>query len=288
MSEKQLRVYLFGVMSLAVGEQAMPLPNTSASRRLLAYLLLRKDRSHARSTLAGIFWAELPEARARKSLSQALWQIRQSLPDLIEASVEEIAIANANSIWTDTYEFERRLSAYLSDAPENLNTTHLSAALALYRGDLLEGIYNDWVLLARERYNNLYLQGLEKLAKLEKMGKNYAQALGLVQKLLKLRPYDESFHREAMRLYHLLGKANTAIRQYERCCQILRSEFDVEPEARTTLLAQEIKRQAPDIKSTYLPKPLKPPKPVILDKERARATPLIGRDEPRTKLLQYM
>ena len=79
MSKKVLHVYLFGVMSIEKDGQNIPLPSSVVARRLLAYFLFNKDRPHTRAVLAGIFWGEMPETRARKALSQALWHIRQNL-----------------------------------------------------------------------------------------------------------------------------------------------------------------------------------------------------------------
>ncbi len=288
MPKKQFRAYLFGVMSLQIEGQPIPLPNSAVARRLLAYLLLHKDRPHPRSVLAGIFWGESTETRARKSLSQALWHIRQSAPDLVAASTEEIVVADAESVWTDAYAFETIINAHLSERLEDTGALDLNNALELYRGDLLEGVYDDWLLLERERYSDLYLRGMENLAKLEKRGGYYRRALEITQELLKFRPFDESFYQEAMRLYYLLGKADAALWQYETCCQILKEEFDVGPNPKTVLLAQEIARQSSAPESIYLPKPLISQKPINLDAERATSISLIGREKNRDELLHHL
>ena len=289
MQSKRIRVHLFGVMSLDIEGQSVPLPNSAVARRLLAYLLLQKDRSHSRTVVAGTFWAELSEVRARKALSQALWHIRKSLPDLLETSTEEIVVAEANTIWVDTHQFEMMIEAHLSGQAEASDLISLNDALELYCGDFLEGVYDDWALFERERYSDLYLQGLEKLAKLEKMSGDYQRALDSTQQLLKRRPYDEGFHQEAMRLYYLLGKADAALHQYESCCQMLRDEFDADPEAKTVLLAQEIANQSVPSTSIYLPKPLASQKPINLAAKGARAIiSLIGREAPRDELLRHV
>ena len=75
-----LRVRLFGGLALAWDETPLPAIPGVTTRSLLAYLLTYRDRAHTRDLLAGTFWPSLPDAVARRRLSQTLWHIRRILP----------------------------------------------------------------------------------------------------------------------------------------------------------------------------------------------------------------
>ena len=74
-----LRVHLLGGLKLTWdGEPVLTIPGRAA-RSLLAYLVIHRDRAHARNHLTGLCWPDLPDRVARRRLSQALWQIRHTL-----------------------------------------------------------------------------------------------------------------------------------------------------------------------------------------------------------------
>ena len=75
-----LRVFLFGGFQLAHDDN--PTANSKITRgvkALLAYLLLFRHRMHPREVLAGVFWGDHSEDRARSCLSTAIWRLRQAL-----------------------------------------------------------------------------------------------------------------------------------------------------------------------------------------------------------------
>ncbi len=74
-----LRVYLFGGFDLHSDGAPLPAIPTQKARSLFAYLITYRDQRHTRDLLAGLFWPDMPDARARRRLSQALWHIRRTL-----------------------------------------------------------------------------------------------------------------------------------------------------------------------------------------------------------------
>ena len=64
---------------------------------VFAYLVMNRDRPQTRDLLAGRFWSDLSEDKARKRLSNSLWQIRSALreldlEDLIESSTSRVQV----------------------------------------------------------------------------------------------------------------------------------------------------------------------------------------------------
>ena len=74
-----MQIRLFGPLELAWDNQVLALPSSARTRSLLAYLIFHHDRPVSRDRLAGTFWPERPDARARRALSNGLWQIRRAL-----------------------------------------------------------------------------------------------------------------------------------------------------------------------------------------------------------------
>jgi DNA-binding SARP family transcriptional activator len=53
--------------------------SSRAAQSLFAYLILTAGTAHRREKLAGMFWPDVPEAKARAYLRNELWRIRKAL-----------------------------------------------------------------------------------------------------------------------------------------------------------------------------------------------------------------
>src|SRR2546428_12692632 len=116
---------------LATG-QVLTLP-TRKTQALLAYLALRPGHPYTRDRLATLLWGDTGDEQARKSLRQAMYVLRKTLPSTEPPSflVEGQTIAlDPPAVEVDAALFERLLH---EGNPEALNR-----AVALYHGDLLE------------------------------------------------------------------------------------------------------------------------------------------------------
>lgn len=167
----RVQARLFGSLALQQENEPLPLPSLAGARSLLAYLLLHRHRPHPRAVLVGLFWPDVPENRARRALSQALWHLRRSLPgaDLLQADAHQVGIPPQAPIWVDVAAFEALVAPHLGiTPPSETAVADLSRAVGLYRGELLEGMYADWVHAEGRRLRELYQQALGRLLRLEK------------------------------------------------------------------------------------------------------------------------
>jgi DNA-binding SARP family transcriptional activator len=121
----------------------------------------------------------------------------------------------------------------------------LQRAVALYRGDLLEGWYQDWCLYERERLQHMYLAMLDKLMGYCEARRQYEAGLAYGTQMLRYVRARERTHRRLMRLHYLNQDRTAALRQFERCVAALREELDVEPAQRTIALCQQIRSDRP-------------------------------------------
>ncbi len=284
MTEPTLHIHLFGPLELIQGNEPLPLPSSSKTRSLLAYLILHHDQAIPRDRLTGLFWPDRCDSRARRALSHALWQIRSELGDAASRLITEedtVAFALRPNDWLDVAAFQDKTREY-RDAPGE--TSHLNRAITTYRADFLEACYDDWALLERERLRELYLQTLERLITLYKQRGEYDQALARARRLAAADPLRESVHRELMQLYHLLGRHRAALAQYATLRQFLTEELDVEPAAATTTLYQEIVAALGKAQPPHLPVAAPPP-PLL---RNLAHLPFVGRAGERARLLDHL
>jgi DNA-binding SARP family transcriptional activator/tetratricopeptide (TPR) repeat protein len=280
-----LRARVLGGLALAWEGRPLPSIPSSTARSLFAYLAVHRDRPHTRDLLAGTFWPDLPDAVARRRLTQALWQIRRAFrPHApLLAKGDTIQIDPDLPLWLDVQEFER-LASDDNGGTGAPGAERLQRATELYRGELLAGYYDEWVLGERERLRELFLTVLERLVEAEKQRGEYERALLHARRLAAEDPWREEAHCEVMRLCHLLGRSAEALRQFELCRQVLKAELGAEPSRETVALGRAIAQPGVQEAAPYLPLPrstLHEPPALPAD---WLALGLVGRDQERATL----
>lgn len=247
-----LRIHLFGGLNVYRGEQPLPAFPTQKSRGLFAFLALNHGRAHSRSTLVGRFWGESPESVARKNLRTDIWRIRTVLEpagvepgSCLAVGQDELSLAGGTDHWLDIHEFEETLDRAGTGEPGEAQAGLLRQAVELYRGDLLEGVYDDWVIFERERLRLRYLDALDRLIRHHEARGEWTQAAAYAQRLLANDPLREHVHRAVIRCNLALGDRAGALRQFDTCARLLRQELEVEPSAETLALAAEARGGEP-------------------------------------------
>ena len=245
-----LQITLFGHVSVVPPNVSAPLKLPRSTQALLAYLLLQQ-RLVPRDVLMDVFWVDHSPDRARSSLTTALWRLRQLLePEdvtpgtyLVTGSMGEVGFNWNSSHWLDTAAFERHVYPLLRKPSSNMgedDLTEIEGVLSLYRGELLEGIYEDWALRERERFRSLHLNCLTRLMEFYTSRKSFERCIALAQEILRRDPVREEIHRALMRIYLESGERTLAVRQYVQCRDLLSQELGVLPLQETMVLYQQI------------------------------------------------
>jgi len=258
-----LTITLFGSLQVVHPSGSAPLRLARGSQALLAYLLLRQHLV-PRDVLMDLFWMETPPEQARSNLTSALHRLRQQLePDavtpgtyLISNRSGEVGFNWESTHWLDSKTFTEYVRPLLRKPIQELSSGEartLESALTLYRGDLLEGIYDDWALREREHFRSLYLHCLTRLTRYYASRQEYAQSILYAQEILRKDPLHEETHRELMRLYAAIGQPAQALRHYETFCNLLHREMEQPPLPETEVVAQGIRDEL------HLPVPTRPP-----------------------------
>jgi DNA-binding SARP family transcriptional activator len=280
-----LEILLLGGFQLRRdGSMLDPIP-LRAARSLFAYLILNRDRAHTRDLLAGLFWGDMPDSRARRRLSQALWQIQNVIGDeYLKTTAESVRFEPDAAFWLDADEFEWTVeqTAPAAVASRSEEADLLARAVDLYRGDLLAGFYDDWMIPHQERLRERFLGVLERLCDLTMARGDYENALIRARLLAQHDPMREEAHRRVMRVAVLLGRHNEAIRQYERCWRILDEELGAEPSPETTELYEAT---VADREAGGQAVPPVVESPLF---EADLAVPFVGRDRERSLLVRHL
>ena len=139
-----LNIHLLGQFKLQANHLPLELPSRPA-QSLLAFLALNAGVIHRREKLASLMWPESTELNARRYLRKVLWQVRKSLnsrslawEDYLQINDIEVAFNALADYWLDADLLLAREQATSVD--------DLIEIVQLYRGELLPGFYDEWVV----------------------------------------------------------------------------------------------------------------------------------------------
>lgn len=232
---------MLGRFDLLVDGRSVQLP--SKGNELIAFLALEPGRRASRQRISGVLWPDLPDERAFGNLNTTLWRLRKAVlkvgePAFLRTTQREVGL-DSNRLRVDYWEFERSVERLFSG---DVDSSLAEKAVALFRGDLLEGDYEaDWLLPERERIRLLYLRTLRLYADSQAHNGAALEALQSYERVLEADPLNEEVCREMMRLYHSMGKRAEAFRLFSSLSQRLRAELAVPPEAETRGLYDSIR-----------------------------------------------
>ena len=235
--------------------KALSLP-TRKTRALLAYLAVNADKPQQRDRLMALLWGDRGERQARHSLNQALMAIRRLGSDagvtLLDGEGERVTLLG-NALAIDLADFHDQL------------TTNAADAATLYEGPFLDGInisepaFENWLALTRSEIHDQVCDALAGAADQATDDGDIANAINLLRRLIALDPLREDAHRRLMRLLHENADRAGALRQYQACAEILKKELQVDPDAATKSLFEEIRKD-----SSALAEPtMTPPTPEV-------------------------
>lgn len=238
-----LEVSLLGRVELKVAGHEIRLASRGA-QALLALLVL-KPRVRTREAVAAEIWPDGEGSGTTASLRQALWLVRSSfgtagiaLDPYLDIDAEIIGIRPCAVVQLDVIRFEASSRGPTAD-PE--------AAVALYRGDLVECLDLECFAFDRERLSDAYEDALALVAEHRLLGGDLDGALAAADELLSRDPLREEAHTSLIRVYGRTGSRSQVLRQYRRLTELLDRELGVEPlpETMTTFqsaLAETVER----------------------------------------------
>jgi DNA-binding SARP family transcriptional activator/predicted ATPase len=269
--------------------------DTRKAIALLAYLAVTRQ-PHSREALAALLWPDYDQSHAFAALRRTLSALNGASGGYgLAIERESIGLDDQADIWIDVEQFQNRLAECRTHGHADSEVCArclepLTQAVDLYREDFLAGFslrdsaaFDDWQFFQAESLRREFLGVLDRLVRLHEARGEFKAAIEQARRYLSIDPLHEPAQQALMRLYAQTGQRSAALRQYEECVRILKTELGVAPLAETLELFEAIK-------ANRLFTAEKPRVPAGSDQPSAvsHAYPLVGRErELQTVLRLY-
>ena len=237
-----LEISLFGGFSVRCGTEQRIELSARKDCALLGYLAVSPGVPCSRDKLATLLWGDSGDRQARASLKQALLRLRRSFslasPMPLVASRQSVTL-DPDGVTVDVGMFEQLLGDWTLEA--------LEQAIALYRGELLDGIhirnaaFEDWLLIERQRLRGLAVEAATRLMTQSVEAGRPHSAANAARRLLSLEPLHEAACRLLMQVHVDRGERAQALKLFESLRDGLRLELGVAPEPDTVQRYQAIR-----------------------------------------------
>ncbi|MGH9457387.1 MAG: ATP-binding protein [Thermoanaerobaculia bacterium] len=215
-----IEIRLLGELDVERDGRSVPLPASRKSRALLGYLAAT-GKPHRRERLCELLWEGPDDPRA--SLRWSLARLRPVVAPHLVAKRDAVELSR-DGVSIDIENLR---------APAAATTAALEEAVALFRGEFLEGLdlpscyrWQQWCAGERERWRRKNLEILAELTR--RLGATDA-ALGHARRRVALDPFGDDAHGALIRLLAALGRTADAMRQYDACRDLFERELDSKP-----------------------------------------------------------
>jgi len=224
---------------------------------VLAFLAL-EPQPLARKKVAGAFWSDKTDQAASYRLRHTLWELRRLIGNRFIASDQSHCwIEFDQDVRVDALEFRRSCQTLgVGRGPYTPHAEHapqLSTLVEWYRGDLLDGLsapdaplYDEWLLVEREKFNLLYQETLWCLALTQQAMQAHVEAGQTLTRLIQIDPLRERSYRVLMNIRAQQGDCAGALRVHDQCARTLVAELGIAPSPETRRLRERIARGVPD------------------------------------------
>lgn len=240
-----LRFHVLGEQRLSVAEDGSSLSATGRSLGLLVYLVLHAGQAQHRGRLAGLFWPDSTEHQARTNLRRELHNLRE-IPGTGASLISE----GQALLWRDSpgcyidvrdFDIERELAfRHRTDGDPVGFRRHAAAAIADYKGDLMPGWYDDWVLDERDRLRQQCAQLCDLATAAARLEGDHSTAMAMARRRIQLEPLEEAGYQVLMKLQAEAGGMAAAVGTYHRCASVLETELGVAPGTATRQLVRGV------------------------------------------------
>lgn len=249
-------------------------------RRALAILALAAAHGPdgiSRDQAMALLWPELDASGARNNLKQTVFAIRHALgADVFDRGAATLRL-DEHVIAADVIQFERDVAA-----------GRFTEAAARYRGAFLDGFFlphlvefERWTDRVRARLAWRYAHVLERLSAAARERNDRVALVEWSQRLAEHDPFSTLYALGLISALADAGEPVAALKHAREYTQLVREEFDAEPDERIQRAAERVRRSLTlDLSSpaAEMPKPVKRPSypPVFIERDPQRVARISG------------
>lgn len=200
------------------------------AQRLLALLALHNGGVH-RAAAGERLWPDSTRHRAAANLRSALWRgKRVGDVTLIDRAGPRLRLASAVTV--DLHELMARARHVMEPTCRSPASSGWDAMVDALSSELLPDWSEDWLLLERERWDQVRLHTLEGLVKKLWAEEHYMAALQTALATIAIEPIRETAHRLVIEVHIAEGNTASALKHYQRYRRLLQRELGVVPSQR--------------------------------------------------------
>jgi len=235
-----LSIQLFGPMQVLVHGRPLPPLRSRKILHVLALLTLRHGRPVEREWLAGTLWPDMDQSQSFANLRPVLSALREALGEegqRVQSPSRRTLLLdlNANAA-VDVIAFDA--------AVKEGSLLSLEGAVRLYRGPLLEGCTEEWIVQDRAVREQECVRALEALAMAALHAGNPLLAAGYWRQAVSLDPLWETARRGLMEALAESGDSNAALQVYREFTGALQTgDPHAFPDEETTRLYHRLREQ---------------------------------------------
>jgi predicted ATPase/DNA-binding SARP family transcriptional activator len=249
-----LTIRLFGPFEVRLHGQPLRPLRTRKGEWLFALLTLRHDQPVDRSWLAGTLWPNSGSREGSDNLRRTLTDLRQALgpeAERLQSPTAHTLRLCLNGADVDLLAFDRAVARGGIHPPDGayperseVALASLEQAVSLYRGSLVEGCYEEWVLAERRAREEAYLAALETLARAATCRGDRAAAERYLRLAVAADPLRENAQRALMEVLAARGNYAAALLCYRELRLHLQRQLNAAPDPETTALFQYLRDRA--------------------------------------------
>lgn len=147
----------------------------------MLFYLLSQPGNCGREEILEALWPDLPPEKGSRAFHSTLYRLRRAADARLVLCAGDAYHLNPDATyWCDVQEFQGLLrEAQKLPAGTPARAAKLQAALSLYQGPFLKGVYADWSETLRREIEGKYRSALASLAAYHAARKEYSEAIPL-------------------------------------------------------------------------------------------------------------
>lgn len=244
--EAEMRILGFGEPAILIN--GTPVTHWRMARSMeLYFLLLDSNHPLRKEQIIDALWPEVDDS-VQQTLRSTVFYLRKAIGEACiiyktGSYMLDLASVYGENVWYDVAIFQKDSilsKEYLEVEDDRAAQQVLREMVELYRGDYVQSFFNDWSRARREELRSTYIEARRSLALIAWRAGEIEESIVHWQHMLALDNCLEDVHGWLIRCYLRQGKRGLALRQYQRCVEILQRELSVSPGPALSKLYQHL------------------------------------------------